>query len=317
MSLTLQIAIAFLADILIGDPRNYPHPVKVIAYLAHKLELFSRKYISNPKMAGLFTTFSVVSISYFSVWLIIVGLAYIHPWLSWVASVFFIYTSLSVRSLFDESLPVLKYLQKSDLVKARNSLSNIVGRDTNNLGEKEIVRATVETVSESTVDGIIAPLFFAGMGGAPLAIVYKSINTMDSLFGYKNDTYLLFGWASARLDDLANWFPARLTIPVMAVSASFCGLSGKNSLAIAMRDGSKHPSPNSGIPEAAMAGALGVQLGGTSYYSGNINSKPLIGDDLRELELSDITQSHKIMFSSSLIVLAAVICLEMAHKTFN
>jgi adenosylcobinamide-phosphate synthase len=317
MSLAFQITIAFIADLLIGDPKNYPHPVNVIAGIAHRLEIFSRKFFSNLKFAGVFTTLTVVALSYLTVWVIINGLGQIHAGLGWAASVFFIYTTLSVRSLFDESQPVLKYLQELNLIKAQKSLSNIVGRDTNNLKRNDIVRATVETVSESTVDGIIAPLIFAALGGAPLAMTYKAINTMDSLFGYKNDTYLEFGWAPARLDDLANWFPARLALPAMAISAALCGLSGKNSLAMAMRDGSKHPSPNSGIPEAAMAGALGVRLGGTSFYSGKINIKPFIGDDLRELELSDITQSHKIMFSSSLIVLAAVICLEMAHKTFN
>ena len=139
---------------------------------------------------------------------------------------------------------------------------------------------------------------------------------MDSLFGYKNDTYRDFGWAPARLDDLVNWFPARLALPIIAVSAALCGLSGKNSLAMAIRDGSKHPSPNSGFPEAAMAGALGVRLGGTSFYSGKINVKLFIGDNLRELELSDITQSHKIMFSASLLALAAIISIEMVHKLF-
>jgi adenosylcobinamide-phosphate synthase len=311
MSISFQIAIAFFADLLIGDPKNFPHPVKVIALLAYRLEAFTRNTFSKLKLAGILTTFIVVTLSFLTIWLIIYGLHNIHPWLGWIASIFFIYTTLSVRSLFDESQPVLRYLQEANIIKARESLSNIVGRDTTNLNKNEIVRATVETISESTVDGIIAPLFFALLGGAPLAIAYKAINTMDSLFGYKNDSYREFGWASARLDDLANWLPARLALPVIAVSASLCGLSGKNSLMMAMRDGSKHPSPNSGIPEAAMAGALGVRLGGTSFYSGEISVKPYIGDNLRELELSDITLSHKVMFSSSLLTLVVIITIEM------
>jgi adenosylcobinamide-phosphate synthase len=316
MSLTYQIAIAFIADLLIGDPKGFPHPVKIIARLACGLEAFSRKTFSDLKFAGIITTITVVVASFLSVWMVVLGLGHIHPWLGWVASGFFIYTTLSVRSLFDESRPVLQYLKEPNLFKARESLSNIVGRDTTNLEKGEIVRATVETVAESTVDGIIAPLFFAVLGGAPLAIAYKAINTMDSLFGYKNDTYREFGWAPARLDDLVNWFPARLALPVIAVSAALCGLSGKNSLAMAIRDGSKHPSPNSGYPEAAMAGALGVRLGGTSFYSGEINRKPFIGDNLRELELSDITQSQKIMFVVSLLALAVIISIEMVHKLF-
>ncbi|MBT5550349.1 MAG: cobalamin biosynthesis protein CobD [Nitrospina sp.] len=314
MSLSVQIAIAFLADLLIGDPKNCPHPVNFIAHLARRLETILRKSFSNLKIAGILTTIIVVILSFLTVWTIVRGFSTIHPWLGWASSIFFIFTTLSVRSLFDESRPVLQYLKEPNLIKARESLSNIVGRDTSHLDQGEIVRATVETVAESTVDGIIAPLIFAVIGGAPLAMAYKAINTLDSLFGYKNDTYREFGWASARLDDLANWFPARLAMPIMAVSACLCGLSGKNSLTMAMRDGTKHPSPNSGFPEAAVAGALGVRLGGTSLYSGKINDKPFIGDNLRELELSDITLSHKIMFLSSALAVAAVISIEILQN---
>ena len=313
MSLSFQIAIAFIADLLIGDPKNFPHPVNVIAYLSNRLEAFTRKLFFNLKLAGIVTTITIVCLSFLVVWMIIEGFSFIHPWLGWVISAFFIYTTLSVRSLYEESLPVLQYLKEPNLIKARESLSNIVGRDTSNLNEEEIVRATVETVAERTVDGIIAPLFFALMGGAPLAIAYKAINTMDSLFGYKNEDYLKFGWASARLDDLANWFPARLSLPIMAISACLCGLNGKNSMTMGMRDGTKHPSPNSGFPEAAVAGALGIRLGGTSFYSGKINVKPFIGDNSRQLELSDITQSHKIMFLSSLLALILVISIQMSY----
>jgi adenosylcobinamide-phosphate synthase len=307
MSLTTQIAIAFILDLLIGDPKGYPHPVRIIAQSALSLEIFFRKTFSNHKFSGILTTLTVVTASFLTVWLLVQSMSLIHPSLGWAVSVFFIYTSLSIRSLYDESRPVRQSLKEANLVKARERLSNIVGRDTHHLQQNEIVRATVETVAESTVDGIIAPLFFAALGGAPLAIAYKSINTMDSLFGYKNATYLDFGWASARLDDLANWLPARLSLPVIAVGAMLCGQSGKNSLAIALRDGCKHPSPNSGFPEAAMAGALGVRLGGASSYNGEINIKPFIGDNARELEISDIDRSHKIMFSASLLALAVVV----------
>ncbi len=316
MSLAFQIALAFIADILFGDPKGYPHPVKIIAHLAYAIERFSRKLLPSARWAGVITTTAVVTVSFLVVSLIIQGMNHIHSSLGLVTSVFFIYTSLSIRSLFDESLPVWQYLKKAKLVEARESLSKIVGRDTSNLEESEIVRATVETVAESTVDGIIAPLFFALLGGAPLAIAYKAINTMDSLFGYKNDTYLEFGWASARLDDLANWLPARIALPIMALGAVVCGLSGKNSLTIGIRDGSKHPSPNSGIPEAAMAGALGVRLGGSSLYSGKLIAKPYIGDNLRDLNLSDITQSQKIMFTASILVVAMMIAVEIINNFF-
>ena len=311
MSLTFQIATAFIVDLLLGDPKNYPHPVKIIARLAYGMEIFTRKIFSNLKLAGIVTTVTVVVTSFLIVWMVIQGLNQLHPWLGLTASIFFIYTTLSIRSLFDESRPILQFLKETNIIKARESLSRIVGRDTANLKESEIVRATIETVAESTVDGIIAPLLFSLLGGAPLAVAYKAINTMDSLFGYKNKTYRDFGWAPARLDDLANWVPARLALPVISIGAVVCGLSGKKSLAIALRDGSKHPSPNSGLPEAAMAGALGVRLGGASFYSGQLNEKPFIGDNLRELELSDITQSQKIMFTASLLGLAEVISIEL------
>lgn len=303
MSLTLQITIAFIADLLLGDPREYPHPVKMIARLAYKTEKISRKLLSNPKFAGIITTITVVATSYLTVWYTIQGLAYIHPMLGWGASIFIIYTTLSVRSLFDESRPVFQHLREANIAKARESLSRIVGRDTIHLKEDQIVRATVETVAESTVDGIIAPLFFAVLGGAPMAIAYKAINTLDSLFGYKNEAYREFGWASARLDDLANWLPARLSMPIITLGAVLCGLNGKKAWVIAHRDGSKHPSPNSGIPEAAMAGALGVQLGGISYYSGVENRKPLLGDPDQKLKFPDIAQSQKLMFASAFLAL--------------
>ncbi len=316
MSFAYQIALAFVADLLVGDPKGFPHPVKIIAHVASGLEAFFRKTFFSLKFAGIITTMIVVAASFFSVWMIIRGLDHVHPQLGWVASSFFIYTTLSVRSLFEESRSVLQYLKEPNICKARESLSNIVSRDTDNLEKEGIVRATVETVAESTIDGIIAPLFFAALGGAPLAIAFKAISTMDSLFGYKDETYRDFGWAPARMDDLANWFPARLGLLAIATSATLCGLSGKNSFAIAMRDGSKHPSPNAGFSEAAMAGALGVRLGGTSFYSGERNVKPFIGDKLRELELSDITQSHKIMFAASLLGLAVVISIEIVHELF-
>ncbi len=303
MSLTIQIAIAFIADLLLGDPKGYPHPVKIIARLAYGTEKLSRRILSNQKLAGIITTIIVLVTSFLMVWLMILGFSYIHPSLGLVASIFFIYTTLSVRSLFDESRPIFQHLRKNNINKARESLSRIVGRDTTHLEEDQIVRATVETVAESTVDGIIAPLFFAVLGGAPLAIAYKAINTMDSLFGYKNETYRDFGWAPARFDDLANWLPARLSMPIIALGAILSGLNGKKAWAIARRDGRKHPSPNSGIPEAAMAGALGVQLGGISYYSGIENKKPLLGDPDQKLQFPNIVQSQKLMFVSAFLAL--------------
>lgn len=307
MSLTLQIISAFILDLIFGDPRAYPHPVKIIARTAIAFEFLTLKLFSNQKAAGIITAFLVALISYGCVHFIIYQMGLLHHFAGVAVSVFFIYSSLSIRSLFDESLPVIKFLKEKKMPEARKRLSNIVGRDTKNLDEEGIVRATIETVAESAVDGIISPLFFSVIGGAPLAVAYKAINTMDSLFGHKNEKYIKFGWGPARLDDLANWLPARFSIPLIAAGAALCGLSGSKAWTMACRDGKKHPSPNAGIPEAAMAGALGIQLGGISYYSGVENKKPLLGEPVRKTEISSIAESQKIMFVSACLALALFI----------
>ena len=172
-----------------------------------------------------------------------------------------IYFAISVKSLADESKKVMTALKENDLIKARKALSLIVGRDTENLSEEQMVRACVETIAEGSVDGVLSPLFYAFVGGPTAAMAYKAVNTLDSMVGHKNEKYVRFGWASARLDDLANYIPARISAILIPIASFLCGYGFKDSLRIACRDGRKHESPNSGIPEAAMAGALGVQLG--------------------------------------------------------
>ena len=183
----------------------------------------------------------------------------------------------------------------------------IVGRDTQSLDKQGILRATVETIAESMVDGIISPLFYACIGGAPLAMAYKAINTLDSMIGHNDKVYCDFGKFAARLDDAANWIPARLGGLIIIFACAICGFNARESLKMILRDGQKHLSPNAGIPEAAFAGALGVQLGGASYYEGVRIDKPLIGEAKRNLELSDITRSHKIMFAASCLSLVLFI----------
>jgi len=312
MELQYQIATAFAFDLLIGDPPGYPHPVRIMGAAARGLEKRTRKLIKNARHAGAVTAVTLISGTYglcvASLWI----LEHIHPFAGTLGSIFLIYTCLSVRSLFDESLPVLRHLQENREDLAKSSLANIVGRDTQNLDQKEIVRATVETIAESTVDGILAPLLFAFLGGAPLAMVYKAINTMDSMFGHKDEEYLEFGSVPARLDDAANWVPARLAGPVIAFAAFLSGFNGKDAFFTFIRDGQKHLSPNSGIPEAAVAGALGIRLGGTNVYQGFKVEKPFLGLNKKEIEVGDISRSHRIMFIASLLSLAiffiAAIC---------
>jgi len=217
-----------------------------------------------------------------------------------------IYTTLATHSLFSESFAVLRALREGDLEGARRSLAMIVGRDTDHLDEAGIVRAVVETVAENASDAVVAPLFYAFLGGAPLALAYKAVNTLDSMFGYKDERFLHFGWASAKLDDLANYVPARLTGALMVLAAWHLRMDWRAAWRVMVRDGRKNPSPNSGIPEAAAAGALGVQLGGINFYFGKPSAKEMIGDRVKELEREDITRAHRLMIACSLLALAVL-----------
>ncbi|MBE9536740.1 MAG: cobalamin biosynthesis protein CobD, partial [Proteobacteria bacterium] len=212
-------------------------------------------------------------------------------------------STLSCRGLAKAAKAVLVPLEKGDMASAREALSHIVGRQTSKLEEEEIVRATVETVAENTSDGVIAPLFYLFLGGVPLAMAYKAINTLDSMLGYKNDRYKDFGWASARLDDFANFIPARLTALLMVAVAFILKMDWRQAWRIMARDNSNHPSPNAGWPEAATAGALGVQLGGENSYPGRVEQRPYIGDAKNKLNPDAISACLRIMyFTSTLMV---------------
>ncbi|QPJ66581.1 MAG: cobalamin biosynthesis protein CobD [Candidatus Nitrohelix vancouverensis] len=304
MELSQQIFIAFYLDLALGDPRGYPHPVVLIGRFASRLESIFRKRFSNLLFAGALTAVLVVCGAYLSVAALLHALRSIAPLLEDIGSILLIYAALSTRCLFDESRPVEVALKRGRLDEARRCLSYIVGRDTQNMEEPQIIRATVETVAENTSDGVVAPLFYAFIGGAPLAIAYKAVNTLDSQFGYKNERYLLFGRFSARLDDAANWLPARITGALMTLSAFVCGFNGKASATILMRDHANHASPNSGWPEAAVAGALSIQLGGPSSYQGTLLEKPFIGDSLQPAHPRHISHSQKIMLMTATLALA-------------
>lgn len=311
MELTVMIGIAFVMDLLLGDPKGVPHPVRAMGKTAKSLERITRKKIRKQKLAGLVTVLVLVVGTYLASWSLLESFLQVNSQLYFVMETILIYTALATRSLYDESRPVLVALHQDDLEKARDHLKNIVGRDTEHLSQQQITRATVETVSENTVDGVVAPLFYACIGGAPLALTYKCINTLDSMFGYKNEEYIHFGWASARLDDVANWLPARVAGPLMAFAATLLGLNGKRAWTTMWQEGQNHLSPNAGIPEAAVAGALGVELGGPQYYQGRVLEKPAIGEALREIGPEDIIKSHKILFTTALLALALFLSLRM------
>jgi adenosylcobinamide-phosphate synthase len=306
-----EIAVAFLLDLLFGDPLLLPHPVMGMGKAISRGEAWLRRRISNQRLAGGLLALTLPTGVYLLSWGILEGAGRLHPLLKPLLGTYLIFTCISLRGLIKEARDVYEALAVNDLGRARAELAQIVGRDTQDLPEGEVVRGAVETVAENSVDGILSPLLFALLGGAPLALAYKAVNTLDSMVGYKNERYLDFGWASARLDDLANWIPARLTGLFIPPSAALCGMKGKASWKIRWRDGHLHPSPNSGIPEAAMAGALEVQLGGESHYRGRLSQKPLLGDPARPLEREDILRANRIVKLASFLFLLVGLALSL------
>ena len=294
---------AYVLDLIFGDPYSFPHPIRYIGRLIRWGEKQIRKVVKTPRAlkAGGFVLWIVTVGTTVTVVYLVLELAKIHWLLYFVVNSILLYTTLATKCLGDEANKIRKVLETDTLEKARVQLSYIVGRDTSKLSEKEIIRATVETVAENTVDGIIAPLFYAFIGGAPLAFAYKAINTLDSTVGYKNEKYKDLGFASAKIDDIANYVPARLTAVLMSLASVLLHFDAKNCLKIAIRDRRNHKSPNCAYPEGAAAGALGVQLGGTNVYFGEVVVKPTIGDATRELVIADITRGNQLMYMTSVV----------------
>jgi adenosylcobinamide-phosphate synthase len=294
---------AIILDLLLGDPRWLPHPVVSIGRMISTQEKFLRRLIQSERLAGVLLLICTVGATSLIPYILLKGANAASPYLGSALAAVLAWTCLAARSLHGESKLVANRLIAGDLEGARLYLSRIVGRDTDNLNEPEIWRALVETVAENTSDGIIAPLLYLMIGGPVLGLAYKAVNTLDSMVGYKNERYLRFGWASARFDDLANWLPARLTGLLMAVAAPFVGLSAAGAFTMMVRDGGNHSSPNSGIPEAATAGALGVRLGGTNRYFGQPVEKPTIGDPLRDLSRKSYQGAIRLMYGSTALML--------------
>ena len=301
--LYIVVPAAVLLDWLLGDPRWLPHPVVLIGRLIRLLEKALRRLITSERQAGVLllvlTVFVTVTVS----WGILAAARLLHPLAGTLAAILLGWTCLAARSLHRESRLVAVALEQGDLVEARRYLSYIVGRDTAGLEPPEIWRGAVETVAENSSDGVIAPLLCLMLGGPVLAMAYKAVNTLDSMVGYKNERYLRFGWASARCDDLANWLPARLTGLLLVMAAPLTGLSAGGAWRIMRRDGRNHASPNSGIPEAATAGALGIQLGGTNSYFGKPVVKPTIGEPLRPLDNAAWQGAVRLMYAAEVLLI--------------
>jgi adenosylcobinamide-phosphate synthase len=295
--------LAFLLDIIFGDPAWFPHPVKLMGKAISGLEPLLRRVIPWERLAGLVLVVLIVGGSYMITGMVVAAVYELNPGLGFILSAIVIWTTLALKDMAVHARWVLFQLRGGDVTKARLYLAMIVGRDTERLGESEVVRACVESVAENTVDGIVSPLFFAFIGGAPLAMAFKAVSTLDSMVGYKTDQYLRFGWAAARLDDVANWVPARICGVLMTFSALFCSLSFRDSWRILKRDHANHESPNAGVPEAALAGALKVQLGGASSYDGERVEKPTIGDPIRALSLDRIAEAIEVMYVTAFMAI--------------
>ncbi|WP_374721350.1 adenosylcobinamide-phosphate synthase CbiB [Peribacillus tepidiphilus] len=289
------ILLSILLDLVMGDPKWLPHPVllfgRIISLYENKWNKGSLKVLKGSILAFLLPLFVLVS-SYY----LLKALYFVSPILSMIIEIYWISTTIAVKGLRDAAMDVFRPLQTGNLREARIKLSYIVGRDTDSLPPNEVARGAIETVAENTVDAIISPLFFAIIGGAPLALAYRTVNTLDSMVGYKNDRYKDFGWASARLDDVLNWIPARICVACMWIGSLFQrNLHSNQAIQIVIRDAKKHPSPNSGYPEAMTAGLLGIQLGGTNTYNGMISKRPKLGDGKVALHPNHIVHTIKIM----------------------
>ncbi|MCG2711867.1 MAG: adenosylcobinamide-phosphate synthase CbiB [Candidatus Omnitrophica bacterium] len=310
---------SYLADLLMGDPRWFPHPVKLIgrliSVLEHKLRLLIKK--GNEGFTGVILVVLVVGISGLCAQATLNAAVYLGVFWGEFAWVFIAYTTLSVRDLCKHGYEVLYCLETSDIKKARKKLSLIVGRDTNNLSKEQIVRAATESIAENTTDGIIAPLFYLFLGGPVLAVAYKAANTLDSMVGHKNERYFYFGRAAAKLDDVMNFIPARITGVLIVIAALLSGNDHVNAWRIMRRDSRKHSSPNSAVAEAAMAGALGVQLGGACFYSAKYHERPVIGDAKEQLQAQIIQDALIISFLVSLLAITIGIILVYVWQNLN
>jgi adenosylcobinamide-phosphate synthase len=299
--------LAYVADLAFADPPWMPHPVRLFGWLIATAEKVSRAFAHSERallLAGAFVAFLVGTGTGIGTWLALKGVNKLSPLAGAVAAIYLAYTTLSVRGLDQAGREVVNHLRNGRLENARSSLALIVGRDTKDLDEPEILRAVIESVAENTSDGVVAPLFYLALGGVPAGLAYKAINTMDSMIAHKNERYLYFGRGAARLDDIANFLPARLTALLVTVAAFLLNMSWRKAFHTALRDGRLQPSPNSGYPESAFAGALRIQLGGVNSYDGEQIQKAFIGDPERRLTLDLYSSVRRLLYATSTLMVA-------------
>lgn len=309
----MALAIGFALDLVVGDPHWLPHPIRLVGRLISGLErILRRVFPATPKgehAAGVVLVVLVCTISTACAIALLVLCGMASPWLALAVESIMCYQMLATKALKDESMKVYDALAAGDLAAARSAVSMIVGRDVERLDAAGVTRAAVETVAENASDGVVAPLLFMAVGGAPLGVFYKAVNTMDSMVGYRNEKYRYFGTAAARFDDVLNFIPARLSGVLMVCAASIARLDAKGAWRIFLRDRRKHASPNSAHTEAACAGALDVALAGDAWYFGKLVEKPTIGDALRPVEAADIVRANRLLYATA--SLSLVLCLAL------
>lgn len=302
----LPLVIGFLLDLIIGDPYDLPHPIRAVGKLIAAMEKFVRHHFSDLRKGGTVLVLTVIAVSAAVPAAVLFICYHINTYLGIAAESILCCYMLAARCLCSESMKVCRAAEDGDTEKARQAVSMIVGRDTAVLDRDGIIRAAVETVAENSSDGVTAPLFYMALGGGVLGMVYKAINTMDSMIGYKNEKYADIGRTAAKLDDVLNFIPSRLTALLIAAASCFCGCDGKNALRIWKRDRRNHASPNSAQTESACAGALHLRLAGDAWYFGELHKKPFIGDDDRNIETEDIRRANRLMYGASVMML--VLC---------
>ena len=309
--LTVAAVVAgFLLDALLGDPRRIPHPIvamgNAIAWLEPRLRAAFPDTPSGARRAGVVLVAVLCAGSFGATWCLIAVAGLVHPLLGFAVETWLCYQALAACELRRQSMRVVRELTREGLPAARRAVGMIVGRDTEALDERGVLKAAVETVAENTADGVVGPLVYLIVGGAPLGMLYKAVNTMDSMVGYKNERYLDFGRAAARVDDVLGFIPARLAALCMIAAAPAAGLSAKGAWRIWRRDRFNHTSPNSAQTESAMAGALGVELAGSAVYFGKLVEKPTMGDATRLIEREDVRRANRLMVLASALSLVVL-----------
>ena len=316
LSSLLALMIGYLLDMLLGDPQGFPHIIRLVGHAINGLEKMIRVLLPKTPRAELFGGILMVILTLLicagAPTLLLIWLYRLNIYAGLALESFFCYQLLATRALKDESMLVFHCLKRGDIAGARKAVSMIVGRDTKSLDDDGITRAVVETVAENTSDGVMAPILYMALGGAALGLFYKTVNTMDSMIAYKNDQYLYFGRAAAKLDDLLNYIPARLSALMMILVSVPLGLDAKGATRIYKRDRRKHESPNSAHSEATCAGALGIALGGNAYYFGQLHEKPTLGDALRPIRHDDIKSANHLMMAASILTLALCVLVKVA-----